>query len=156
MANKPITDTKKAKKELTTLSHTFIRKRDSKDPSFIGGNCFTCGKWCEGSDFQAGHFEPDATGGALLRYHPTNMNGQGGYCCNINRHGQQRIALEYYARMVKKHGLARVEKLRALKHWKDKIGMPFKADLPFYLKMIELYREGDEKKIVKYLEGLAV
>jgi len=144
-----ITNVKKAKEVLYKLSHTYIRRRDSKDPDFIGGNCFTCGKWCEGGDFQAGHFEPDSTGGALLRYHPLNMNGQGGYCCNINRHGQQRIGIEYYDRMVKKHGLKKVQALRALKQ------KSIKADLPFYLKMIELYETGDEKKIIKYLESLA-
>lgn len=151
---KQIKNVKQAKKVLTELSHTYIRHRDSVDSNIIAGNCFTCSKWCEGGNFQAGHFEPDSTGGVLLRYHPLNMHGQGGYCCNINRHGQQRIANEYFARMVKKYGLKYVEKLRALKNKKDAIGMPYKADLSFFLKMIELYKEGNEKKIVKYLESL--
>lgn len=142
-------DVKEAKKILYKVSHTYIRRRDSASADIIAGYCFTCGKWCEGSDFHSGHFEPDSTGGALLRYHPENMHGQGGYCCNINRHGQQRIAIEYYDRMVKKYGLKKVQKLRALKQ------KSIKADLPFYLKMIELYEKGDEKKIIKYLDSLA-
>jgi len=146
---KQITNVKEAKKILYQLSHTFVRRRDSKDSEVIAGNCFTCGKWCEGGNFQAGHFEPDSTGGALLRYHPRNMHGQGGFCCNINRHGQQRIAIEYYDRMVKKYGLKKVQALRAMKQ------KSIKADLLFYLKMIELYEAGDEKKIIKYLESLA-
>lgn len=143
---KQITNVQKAKKVLYELSHTFIRRRDSKDKDFIAGNCFTCDKWSEGGNFQAGHFEPDSTGGALLRYHPHNMHGQGGYCCNINRHGQQRIANEYTFRMIRKYGIKYVEKLRALKQ------KSIKADLPFYLKMIELYQAGDEKDIVKHIE----
>lgn len=147
---KPITNVKQAKKVLSRISHTFVRERDSADPSIIAGSCFTCGKWCEGGDFQAGHFEPDSTGGALLRFHPHNMHGQGGFCCNINRHGQQRIAIEYTSRMIKKYGLKYVEKLRALKQ------KSIKADLPFYLRMIELYERGNEKKIVSYLESLSI
>lgn len=144
---KEITNVKKAKKVLSDISHTYVRNRDSENPPIIAGSCFTCGKWCTGGDFQAGHFEPDSTGGALLRYHPHNMQGQGGFCCNINRHGQQRIANEYTFRMIKKYGIKYVEKLRALKH------KSIKADLDFYLKLIKLYEKGDEKKIVSFLNN---
>lgn len=138
---------KKAKKDLKELSHTFVRRRDGINGE-LRGYCFTCGTYCEGGNFQAGHWEPDSTGGALLRFHPSNMNAQGGYCCNINRHGQQRVANEYTLRMIEKYGLERVNQLRRLKQ------KSIKADILFYLKMIELYRTGDEAKIVEYLESL--
>lgn len=139
---------KRAKKKLVEISHRYIRERDSKDKGIIAGFCCTCPKWCEGSDFQAGHYEPDSTGGALLRYHPNNMHGQGGFCCNINKHGQQKMANAYTIFMIKKYGLKFVEKLRALKQ------KSIKADIIFYETMINLYEQGDEKKIVKYLESL--
>src|ERR1035437_2054544 len=133
---------KRIKNKLVEVSHTYIRRRDSKEPEFrIGGICCTCGKYCEGGDFQAGHYEPDLTGGALLRYHPLNMNGQGGYCCNINRHGQQKMGNAYTFFMINKHGLKVVENLRALKQ------KTIKADIIFYQTMLDLYLAGDEKKI---------
>lgn len=142
------TRVKRAKKELKEISHTFIRKRDSKIKDKIGGYCFSCGKYCEGSDFQCGHWEPDSTGGALLRYHPQNMHGQGGYCCNINRHGQQKMGNDYTLKMIEKYGLKRVNEIRALKY------KSIKADILFYEKMIELYKEGNEQKIIDFLENL--
>jgi len=139
---------KRAKLELVILSHTFVRSRDSMFKSPLQGRCFTCNKVCSGGDFQAGHWEPDSTGGVLLRYHPLNMNGQGGYCCNINRHGQQRIANEYTLKMIEKHGLEKVNALRRLKQ------KSIKADILFYEKMLELYKTGDEQKVIDYLENL--
>ena len=139
---------KRAKKELTLISHTFVRKRDSINKNKIGGYCMSCGKYCEGSDFQAGHWEPDSTGGALLRYHPQNMHGQGGYCCNINRHGQQRMGNDYTLKMIERYGLKRVNELRKLKY------KSIKADILFYERMIELYRAGNEQDIIDYLESL--
>ncbi len=85
---------KSAKNKLYKLSHTYIRERDSVQSGIIAGKCCSCGALCEGGNFQAGHYEPDATGGALLRYHPHNMHGQGGYCCNITRnHKELMLAL---------------------------------------------------------------
>ena len=141
---------KRAKNVLTELSHTFVRKRDSVsgDGNVFGGPCCSCGKFCGGSDFQAGHWEADSTGGAILRYHPQNMHGQGGFCCNINRHGQQRMGVAYTMFMIKRYGLKHVEFLRSLK---KKV---IKADIIFFETMIELYRQGDEKKIVAYLHSL--
>lgn len=138
---------KKAKKDLEKLSHDFVRSRDSLNSPVISGYCCTCGKFCEGGDFQAGHYEPDSTGGALLRYHPRNMHGQGGYCCNINRHGQQKMANAYTFFMIKKYGIEYVESLRRLKQ------KSIKADIIFYERMIELYKDGNEENIVKYLES---
>lgn len=138
---------KRAKKELVKLSHLHVRKRDSFNPEVIKGKCATCPLVCEGGNFQAGHWEPDSTGGALLRYHPHNMHGQGGYCCNINRNGQQRVANEYTLFMINKYGLDYVNKLRALKQ------KTIKADIIFYEKMVDLYKIGDEQAIIEYLHS---
>lgn len=140
-------DVKKIKKKLVEVSHLYIRKRDSTSDNIIAGNCCTCGKYAEGGNFQAGHYEPDASGGALLRYHPRNMHGQGGYCCNINRHGQQRVANAYTMFMIKKYGLKYVEKLRAMKQ------KTIKADILFYSELLELYKLGNESKIIRFLES---
>ena len=138
---------KHAKKELTLISHTFIRKRDSINPNTIRGYCFDCGKLGEGRDFQAGHWIPDLVGGALLRYHPWNMHGQSGGC-NM-KFVQERVKINYTLRMIEVYGLTCVNQLKTLK------GKSIKVDILFYEKMIELYKVGDEQKIVDYLHGLA-
>lgn len=144
--NKKI-EIKKIKKKLVEISHTFVRKRDSVNDYEISGYCCTCGKFCEAGNFQAGHYEPDSTGGALLRYHPRNMHGQGGYCCNINRHGQQRMANQYTMFMIGKYGIDYVNKLRALKN------KTIQADIIFYQTLLDLYLAGDEEKIVEFLDN---
>lgn len=138
---------KKAVKELTAISHTFVKKRDSIIDYEIKGICCTCKELCEGSNAHAGHYEPNSTGGALLRYHPRNMHLQCGFKCNINSHGQQRIANEYTFFMIDKYGEDYVRKLRQLKY------KTIKADILFYEKMLELYKEGDEQKICSFLES---
>lgn len=140
---------KRAKNKLYDLSHTYIRKRDSAQSGIIAGYCCSCGAFCEGGNFQAGHYEPDATGGALLRYHPHNMHGQGGYCCNITRNHKETVKVKYASFMYNKYGHEYVEKLLSMKK------KSIKADIIFYEKMIELYEQGDELEIVQYLESLA-
>lgn len=140
-------DVKKLKKTLVKLSHDYIRRRDSIMLDRFAGVCCTCGQWCEGGNFQCGHFMPDGSSGALLRYHPKNMHGQGGYCCNINKHGQQRMGNDYTMFMIQKYGLKYVTKLRSLKN------KNIKADFIFYQTLISLYEKGDEKEIIKYLES---
>lgn len=130
--------------------HTFIKDRDcvSKDPYV--GRCITCGCITTGSNFQAGHWEASATCGAILRYHPNNIHGQCGFKCNINRHGQQKIAVEYTMKMVDKYGIKRVRELRELKN------KSIKASKQFYMDLESMYNKGyskeNEKKIIKYLE----
>lgn len=145
MTTRKITNVPQAKKKLYTLSHTYIRHRDSKDKDFIAGSCFDCGKWSEGGNFQAGHFIPDSKG-VITRYHPHNMHGQNGGC-NI-KYQQERVKINYTMKMIEKYGKEYVEKLVRMS---NKV---VRVDLSFYLKMIELYEEGDEKKIVSYLESL--
>jgi hypothetical protein len=146
MRKKSNSPTAKLIQELTKLSHDYIRRRDSIDSSTIGGHCFDCGRIVHGSNFQCGHFIPDASGGALLRYHPQNMHGQSSGC-NM-AYSQERVKPYYTLAMIKKYGQKRVEELMALKN------RTIKADEIFYSKMIELYKEGNEKKIIKYLESL--
>lgn len=136
----------KLQKELYEVSHTYIRKRDSISDDKIGGYCFDCGKYEEGQQFQAGHFIPDASGGAILRYHPHNMHGQRGGC-NM-KHQQETVKINYTLKMIEKYGRKYVDKLKALK-WKT-----IRADEIFYNKMIELYKAGNEKKIISYLNSL--
>lgn len=142
---KEIKSVDKAKKVLYELSHTYIRKRDSKDKDFIGGNCIDCGKWATGGNFQAGHFIADSKG-VLTRYHPLNMHGQSGGC-NI-KYQQEWVKINYTLVMIKRYGKPFVEKLKAMSN------KTVRVDLSFYLKMIDLYRAGDEKGIIKYLESL--
>lgn len=141
---------KRAIKDLEIISHRYVRLRDSKKNGEIAGMCCTCGKWCEGSDFQAGHYEPSGSCGALLRYHPHNMHGQGGFCCNINRNHQQKMGNDYTFFMIRKYGQKRVEQIRALKR------RSIKADIIFYETMIKLYQEGDEQEIINYLEKVCI
>lgn len=137
---------KRAKVRLEKLSHDHVRRRDSLSPEEIRGNCFDCGVFCEGQQFQAGHWQPSGSCGALLRYHPHNMHGQAGGC-NMKQ-VQERVKINYTMKMVDKYGREYVEQLRQLRN------KSIKADIIFYDRMIELYEEGDEEKIVDYLHSL--
>lgn len=137
---------KKAKEKLVELSHTHIRRRDSVNEGDIAGYCFDCGEYAEGRFFQAGHFEADAVGGALLRYHPHNMHGQSAGC-NMKQ-VQERVKINYTIKMIDKYGREYVNSLRLLKQ------KSIKADIIFYERMIELYEIGDEEEIINYLESL--
>lgn len=141
---------KKAIKDLTQLSHDYVRRRDSTAQNLsngeIGGLCFDCGKHSMGRDFQCGHWIPNSIGGALLRYHPHNMHGQNSGCnCGYQ---QEMVKIRYTLAMEAKYGKERVAGLVALKN------RTIKADILFYLKMIDLYTVGDEQAIVDYLESL--
>ena len=139
--------TKKLAQKLEKISHDYIRRRDSINPDVeIGGYCFDCAKLVFGPMFQAGHFLPSGSCGAILRYHPHNMHGQAGGCnC---KYQQERVKINYTMAMIKKYGKKYVDKLISLKN------KSIKADSIFYEKMIELYEQGDEKAIVNYLENL--
>jgi hypothetical protein len=139
-------EVQKLKKQLELICHTYIRKRDSISDDKIGGNCFDCGKYTESGQFQAGHFEPSGSCGALLRYHPMNIHGQSGGC-NMG-YNQETVKINYTMAMIKKYGKKTVDKLIQMKY------KSIKADYLFYEKMIELYKEGNEKKIINYLESL--
>lgn len=136
---------KQAKNVLYDLSHTYIRHRDSTDKNFIGGKCFDCDYFSTDGNFQAGHFIPDSKG-FITRYHPHNMHGQFSGC-NM-KYSQERVKINYTMRMIKKYGKKYVDKLILMS---NKV---VRTDLSVYLKLIELYKKGDEKKIINYLESL--
>ena len=139
------TETEKAIATLYDLCHTYIRKRDSKRKTIFAGNCFDCGIWCEGQNFQAGHFIASSKG-ALTRYHPLNIHGQAGGC-NI-KYQQEWVKINYTLAMIKKYGKAYVDKLKRMSQ------KSIKADIIFYNTLIDLYKKKDEKGIIKYLESL--
>lgn len=141
----PKTETEKAKKLLHDLSHEYIRKRDSITKDKFSGHCFDCGIYCEGQNFQCGHFIPDSKG-AITRYHPHNMHGQAG-CCNM-KYQQEWVKINYTQKMIEKYGEKYVNKLKLMAE------KSIKADIIFYNTLIEFYKDGDEKKIVQYLESL--
>lgn len=134
-----------AKKKLEEVSHKYIRDRDS-----IGrvGMCIDCKKVYTRSSLQCGHFVPDRAGNILLRYHPHNMHGQFSGC-NM-KVVQERVKINYTLTMIDLYGREYVDKLINM----IDLGRGMKVDLSFYETMIKLYEEGDEKKIVNYLESL--
>lgn len=138
---------KKLRKTLYELSHTFIRKRDSETDDRLAGPCCSCGKWVEGQNFQAGHYYPSGSCGILLRYHPHNMHGQGGLCCNITRNHKEAVKVKYADFMYKRYGSERMQQIIRMKNTLSK------ENRYFYDTMIELYKTGDEIEIVKFLEN---
>jgi len=125
------------KKKLWIIVSKYIKERDK----FI---CFTSGKKVEGMNAHCGHMFPSGNCGALLRYHPLNLHCQS-YNENINLGGNGAV---YAINFVKKYGQKEMNKLLVLKQ------KSIKADEIFYSKMIELYKQGNEENIVKYLDSL--
>ena len=147
---------KKAIKDLTKLSHDYIRNRDAMQTTSwsdginlgvaIEGKCFDCGKFSSGRDFQCGHWIPSSVGGAILRYHPHNMHGQSSGCnCGYQ---QEMVKIRYTQRMTEVYGKERLASLLGLKN------RTIKADIIFYNSLLGLYHAGVEKDIVDYLESL--
>lgn len=131
------------KKKLWQACREFaLKKYQSKDGKYY---CFTSGKEIEGSNRQLGHLIPSAVGGILCRYHPYNLRWQS-YFENINLGGN---GSEFYIRLVNIEGQDYADRLFALKY---KTG---KGDILFYEQMIALYEQGDENKIVEFLEMIA-
>ena len=138
---------KKLAKELEKISHDYIRQRDSIKDDKIGGYCVDCGKYKEGQQFQAGHWIPNSKG-VLTRYHPHNMHGQSGGCnC---KYQQEFVKINYTFAMQKKYGDEYCKKLKVMS---EKIK---RVNEIFYKNMIYLYQQGDEQKIVDYLDRLAL
>lgn len=95
-----------------------------------GNTCFTCGKFCEGSNRHIGHFIPSSTCGAFLRYDLRNLRIQC-YHCNINGGGQ---GAEYYKRLVEEMGQEHVDQI-----FRDK-NISIKADAQWYEGKIAEYK----------------
>lgn len=134
-----------AKKMLEEVSHEYIRDRSCI--AFVG-TCIDCRKVFGKKWIQCGHFIPDRAGNILLRYHPHNMQGQFSGC-NM-KVVQERVKINYTLAMVDLYGREYVNKLISM----IDLGRGLKVDLSFYETMIELYKKGDEKAIVNYLESL--
>lgn len=113
----------------------YIKERD-------GYNCISCGALCNGWNRQGGHFEPKASGGALLYFHPHNIHVQCGGC-NANEGNRT----EYFPAMEKKYGREYVEKLLKLKN------KTIQADTLFYEKIRQYYEEKDEDGLVEFLNN---
>jgi len=124
------------KKTLWKLVSDYIRERDN----YL---CRTCGRHGAGSQIHAGHFIPNASGGALLRYHPENIYAQC-YHCNINLGGD---GANYYRILELQYGQAMIRKLFNLKLHS------IQADRYFYVTLIELYKRKDHNEIVKFIES---
>lgn len=142
---------KRAEKKLEILSHTHVRKRDSINTGIIGGICCTCGKYCESGNFQAGHRRPSGGSGWWLKYHPHNMFGQGGYCCNLNRNGQQKMGDDFALYFIKRFSFEYCERLNKISH--TTLYIPVQK-IVFLETMIEKYETGDEQQVVDYLEDI--
>lgn len=85
--------------------------------------CFTCDRRItHPRDAHTGHFIASSIGGATLRYNLDNLRIQC-YNCNINLGGN---GAEFYQRLVKEVGQAKVDELFALKNAFTK------ADRAFY------------------------
>ena len=71
------------KKDLWKVFALYVKKRDE----YI---CFTCGKYCEGANANAGHFIPKSAGGLALYFHEDNVHCQ---CvgCNLFLQGNQYV-----------------------------------------------------------------
>ncbi len=135
---------KKAQSKLYDISHEFVRRRDSETSDRFAGHCIDCGKWAEGGQFQAGHFETSGGNGAWLRYHPRNMHGQAGGC-NMAR-VQEKVKIAYTLKMIDMYGREYVDYLRSYKT------IEIKADLAYYEGLYKMYETGDEEAICDWLD----
>lgn len=118
----------KLKIRLWTLCREIVRARYRNEDGTW--NCFTCGKLIdEAAKAQTGHFIPNSTGGALLRYELRNLRIQD-YYCNINLGGN---GSEFYRRLVKEIGQSEVDELFRIKN------MTVRAGIAFYEELVERY-----------------
>lgn len=137
LPKKKVVSISKLKKDLWAVVSPFIRNRDNF-------RCITCGKTGTGGQIHAGHFLPSGNCGALLRYHPKNIHAQC-YFENINLGGNGAV---YYTKMVERYGQKYVNKLFQIKNQTT-----IKADEYFYQSLIDLYKQGNEEEIIKFLES---
>lgn len=126
----------KLKKQLWEVIKLYIRERDNS-------TCFTSGVKVEGSNRHVGHLIPSSVGGVLLRYHPRNLHIQS-YVENIHHSGNGAV---YYRNALAKYGQEKMDKMFQLKNHSAQ------ADRYFYTSMIDLYKQGNEEEIIKFLES---
>lgn len=123
------------KKDLWDYCTKYVKERD-------GYTCISCGSYCDGWNRQGGHFEPKASGGALLYFHPHNVHVQCGGC-NANEGNRT----EYFPAMERKYGREYVEQLIKLKN------KTIQADTLFYEKIRQYYENKDEDGLVEFLNN---
>ena len=92
------------RKKLWKITSEYIRKRDR-------GVCFTCGRYCEGQNYHAGHYIPSSICGINLRYDERNIHGQC-YNCNINLGG---FGAMYERKLLEVSGKEKVDELWEIK-----------------------------------------
>jgi len=136
LIKKKVVSISKLKKKLWETIKLYIRERDKSI-------CFTSGVRVEGSNRHVGHGIPSSVGGILLRYHPWNLHIQS-YVENIHHSGNGGV---YYRNQLSKYGQEKVDRIYELKKHTGK------ADRYFFETMIDLYKQGNEDEIVKFLES---
>ena len=107
------------------------------------GVCYTSGKIVSGTNAHCGHGMPNSICGARLRYHPKNLHCQS-YYENIHASGN---GVQYYQNQVRDYGQTRVNELYALKN------KYIKADIIFYMTLIDLYTNASWEEIEDFLES---
>mgnify|MGYP003404853849 CR=1 FL=1 len=126
----------KLKKQLWEVIKVYIRERDQSI-------CWTSGVKVEGSNRHVGHGIPSSVGGGLLRWHPLNLHVQS-YVENIHHSGNGGV---YYRNCVAKYGQEKMDKVYELKNHTVQI------DRYFLNTLIDLYKQGNQEEIIKFLEG---
>lgn len=126
----------KLKKQLWEVIKVYVRERDQSI-------CWTSGVKVEGSNRHVGHGIPSSVGGGLLRWHPLNLHVQS-YVENIHHSGNGGV---YYRNCVAKYGQDKMDKVYELKNHTVQI------DRYFLNTLIDLYKQGNEEEIIKFLES---
>jgi len=147
MKNKKKNPLKPLEKKLWKCVSDFIRKRDGINNT-TSGYCCTCGDYCEGSKSHAGHYLPSRSCKLLSRYHPDNIHLQC-FKCNVptNRSYGEKVKVLYAKFMYSLLGTKKVNKLI------DISTMDIKPTEEFYTKLTELYKCGNTKKIIDFIES---
>lgn len=131
----------KIQRQIWELCKEIVRKRD-------GNTCVICGKQnLDGSGWHTGHFIPNSTCGAFLRYNLRNLHSSC-YNCNINLGGNGALFL---VALEKRYGRDFVDKII-----QDKQTIT-KADIIFYeneKQNLEKIRSWSQNKLLNYTKNL--
>lgn len=128
MPRKAKTESRKIQDELWQECRRIVKERYL---TYGVHYCFTCSKRIEKANCQLGHFIPNSTGGALLRYNLDNLRLQC-YFCNINLGGN---GAEFYRRLVNEKGQQFVDDLFEIKR-KGSVNA-----LDWYKKLLNEYKK---------------
>lgn len=135
-------------KTLTDICHLYIKERDSIPGERKKGYCCCCRKLVEGEQFQAGHYRAKASTGILLKWHPWNIHGQCGGCNMWKR--QDAVKPEYAEFMRQRYTPSQMDKMLEIKNSRS---LKIQADKYFFESMIDLYKQGNEEEIIKFIES---